>query len=377
MILHILNDEKFIDSTHRYSEGIENIDNEYLVISDSTNLKYIKKTPVKIISNKKIFRVSFFNQMKSYDAVILHNLDFIKIWILILASRKINFIWIGLGTDYNNYIFGSREELFEPITKMLYKTNMKNKSQIKQYLKELFYSSFLIKYAINKVAYFAPVLNIEYDLVLAKNKWFKPKFVDFNYGSGGSNFEVIAKKFNTLGKNILIGNSATYENNHIDMFDQLKDFELIGRKVLCPLSYGKNDYRAEVIKEGEEIFKNSFKPITDFVAYDEYFEMLSTCSIVVMNHIRQQALGNIMIMIGIGAKVYIRTSNPVYAFLQELGLTIFDIEQIDNENDFLTPLNEAQAINNKKIIEERYKGDVFLNKVRAFYNTITSSKRGM
>ena len=376
-VLNVLNDEKFIDNAHRFSGKISGVENEYIVISDSTNLKYIKETPVNIISKKKIFHRDFFKEMKSYDAVILHKLDFIKIWILIFASRKVKFIWVGLGVDYYSYVFGSKEKLFEPKTYALYKAEMDSKNPIRNFLKKLFYSSFLVKYAINKITYFAPVLNVEYDLVRAKNNWFRPKFVDFNYGSGDSDFEATAKKHSTLGKNILIGNSATYENNHIDVFYQLKDFELSDRMIVCPLSYGKNNYRNEVIKEGKQIFKNSFEPIIDFVSYQEYVEMLSTCSIVVMNHKRQQAMGNIMIMIGLGAKVYIRKSNPVYAFLQELGVTVFEIEEIKNEEDFLAPLNEAQSSNNKRIIEDRYNGENFLNKIRLFYKTIGSSEVGI
>ena len=40
------------------------------------------------------------------------------------------------------------------------------------------------------------------------------------------------------GNNILIGNSRSYANNHLEIFSILSKFNIANRKVIVPLSYG-------------------------------------------------------------------------------------------------------------------------------------------
>ena len=55
------------------------------------------------------------------------------------------------------------------------------------------------------------------------------------------------------GPDILVGNSATPSNNHIEIFKELQHVALDGRKVIVPLSYGEEDYAVGVVEAGEEV----------------------------------------------------------------------------------------------------------------------------
>lgn len=66
------------------------------------------------------------------------------------------------------------------------------------------------------------------------------------------------------GNNIIVGNSATLENNHIDTFKLLDDNVLSDKLLFCPLSYGDKLYGNYVIAVGREMFKEKFVPVTDF-----------------------------------------------------------------------------------------------------------------
>src|SRR5699024_9686212 len=49
-------------------------------------------------------------------------------------------------------------------------------------------------------------------------------------------------------RNILLGNSASFTNNHLEAIDWLSDLDLTGRKVIIPLNYG-NPKLAKNIEE--------------------------------------------------------------------------------------------------------------------------------
>ena len=86
-------------------------------------------------------------------------------------------------------------------------------------------------------------------------------------------------KFNSistisLGDSILIGNSATFSNNHLDVFDIIKNTT---SKIVVPLSYGAydyQDYKKRIIFEGNKIFKDNFLPIESFLTIKKYNKLL-------------------------------------------------------------------------------------------------------
>jgi len=368
-ILHVVDDEKFIDQAYFYSQITKStIDHKFIVISESKKLKYISKTPVEILSKFLVINPFFIWRLTKYDAVIIHKLDFLKLLLIFFSSKKVNFTWIGLGVDYYRFIVDNPNDLLLTHTKEL--TKYDERSKIRLFLKKKFYTGFFGKKAIQKIRNFAPVLSSEFQLFRNTNNWYKGKFVNFNYGSGIGKKKNFFKNKVILGSNILIGNSATYENNHVDFFLKIKDFDLAQRKIICPLSYGRGEYRSKVIEAGVENFGKNFEELTDFIPYDEYVKKISTCSIVVMNHKRQQALGNIMLMVGMGAKVYLREENPVFSFLENLGVKLFSIEQITGELDFFTPLSIDDIGKNKNTIKNRYKEGVFEKKITQFYKDV-------
>jgi len=93
---------------------------------------------------------------------------------------------------------------------------------------------------------------------------------------------------------------------------------------------------------------------------DEYIEIISTCSIVVMNHLRQQAVSNIVIMLYLGAKVFLDNQNPVYGFLKDQDAYIYRIEELSCEMNNL--LTTEQVDKNRQILRSIWSRDVILEK---------------
>ena len=129
------------------------------------------------------------------------------------------------------------------------------------------------------------------------------------------------------GNNILLGNSGNFWNNHLDAFDDLSEFRIYFDNVICPLSYGETNYRNQIQKEGELVFGNRFIPLLDFMPYNDYVEKLISCRYFFMNSQRQLGLGNLLLMLYLGSKVILDSSNPVYRYFTQNEIQVFSIEE--------------------------------------------------
>jgi len=337
-ILHLVNDSKFIDDAYHIFESVYPGSNTFISITGCDTLKYIKIAPVQIVSRSTALRNKFLNELKQYDIVVLHFLDFTKIQLVARAVKSINFVWIGWGADYYDLISKDENALLHNRTRTL-KRNIRIKTPItiltnviKQIVKRLLYRRINKLAIINRINYFAPVLHEDYELVRRTVKDFRPAYLSWNYGNLEDNMLVGIDGLTLCGNNILLGNSATETNNHLDIFDMLSSVDLANRKLLCPLSYGAADYRDAVVQEGIKQFGSTFVPLTDFIPMHEYTKLLCTCSIGIMGHLRQQALGNIIILMYLGAKVFLDKANPVYHFLKKEGAYVYSLEELASEH---------------------------------------------
>lgn len=125
---------------------------------------------------------------------------------------------------------------------------------------------------------------------------------------------------------IVIGNSATKSNQHFDIFDRLSCLDLQNVKIYCPLSYGDNQYRERVIIRGKELFGDNFVPITQYMSYEKYVEFLNSCDVGIYNLNRQQALGNISLMLNLGKKIY--TSDSIKKYYEQFGYTLHSVNEL-------------------------------------------------
>lgn len=130
------------------------------------------------------------------------------------------------------------------------------------------------------------------------------------------------------GVNILLGNSAAPTNNHIDALERLRPFVGENIRVYCPLSYGDANYGDQVAATGKAMFGANFIPLREFMPFNKYIELLEEIDIAVFNHNRQQGMGNIITLLGLGKIVYMNSKVSSFRALQQLGIVVNDI------NDF-------------------------------------------
>lgn len=342
-ILHITTDNKFISAALNTFESVYPNQNTVWMLKESGELDKFNNKSDKYFSFKQTFSPSFFKKIRSFDLVILHSL--IPQWypLISLAPSGTKFAWLGWGYDYYNYVYvDSQKLLLEDTVEVEHHLKDMNKSRltiknIVKYPAKIAFNGIFKKRALKRITSFSPVIKEDYELVKNARKIpFLPTFIPWNYGSLEEDLikDFIGKRAD--GNSILVGNSATFTNNHIEVFNFLSKFNLNeGVKVITPLSYGEESYKKKVIEVGNEKLEYSFQPIIDFIPIHEYIDLIKECGYVIMNHKRQQGVGNIVIMLYLGARVFLREENPTYKMLKSEGAILNTVQELENNSELL------------------------------------------
>jgi dTDP-N-acetylfucosamine:lipid II N-acetylfucosaminyltransferase len=156
------------------------------------------------------------------------------------------------------------------------------------------------------------------------------------------------------GPDVLLGNSATSSNNHAEALEMLRGCLAGDARVVVPLSYGNAAYADRVQALGRELLGERLEPLRGWMPIDAYNERIRRCGVVVMNHRRQQAVGNIGAALFKGAAVYLRPENPLFAFYRELGATVRSIEDLERNEGPLRPLSLEEREQNRDVIGRYY-----------------------
>ncbi len=190
-------------------------------------------------------------------------------------------------------------------------------------------------------------------------------YVRNNYNAKGEHIEAFVYTSN-LFKNIksspkivdktriLVGNSSTETNQHFEVFNKLEIYKNENIEIFVPLSYGDFKYGMQVMKVGYEIFGDKFKPIIDYMNEQDYYKFLSTIDIGIFNHNRQQGMGNIITLLGMGKKVYMNPEVTTYEMFIDKNIKVDSFKLFD-----LNILSPETVENNISLIKEYFSEDEF------------------
>lgn len=375
MILHIVIDHRFINCAYRVFEEVSPGNNIFLIVGETGKVRYTENIPIQIISDKMFLSKSFSQSLVKFDMVIFHWMHDLNLRLITKIPEKVKLVWIAWGGDYYDLITeGDESKLFQPITKSLFERNTKKNSdsttgKIKKIATRLISKKIKKSEIINRIDYFSPVLYEDYELIKKVLPDFKPKYIPWNYGTLEDDLIRGFENFTITGNNILIGNSATYENNHLDTFKILSTIKTGNRMILSPISYGDPVYSDNIIHYGKGYWGNRFVPVIEFMSIDKYIDLISSCSVIIMNHLRQQAMGNIITMMYLGAKVFLNKENTVYQFFKKEGAYIFDIDELELEIN--TRLTDRQIEHNRNILRMHWGREIILAKTRKLIASVS------
>lgn len=149
--------------------------------------------------------------------------------------------------------------------------------------------------------------------------------------AGNFNYEFEEKQNKPL--KILLGNSGDPTNNHMDAIKYFKSSRLSNSQIYCPLSYGDKKYIEYLETWMNRQLGKRFFSLNSFMARDEYIKFLSAIDIVVMNHNRQQAVGNTISALVLGKPVFMKKNSVTYSMLKRMNVRhVYDIKKLHHAN---------------------------------------------
>ena len=362
MYLHIIDDSTQINHLIRRTNSLFPDKHVFYALSKTGKLEKVDEANnVIAIKSTKTNIIKITKELSVFNAVFIHNLCYTKSKIILNSSKNVRFIWGVWGFDYYYVYPRLFRNIFLPYTKLvnvlLFKHSLfakhllhvihsvtkyvgiKSNNRIRQQAAKK------IEFTVNNMREFSELFRV-IDIP-GENR-----FNGIYYSIESISRELNEARF-TLGNNIYIGNSASNSSNHLDIFLQLKKLNLSTRKIIVPLSYGCSRYRFLINFLGKQIFKDKFEPLLKFLPIDEYNQILLSCNVLIFNHRRAQAIGNILFGIWAGHKVFLRKCNPVYSYLKSLNVEVCSIEEdlfIENINT----LEKEKQIKNREIITQHY-----------------------
>lgn len=308
-ILHIADCDKFIPPYIQFiNDNFNSKEHEFLLKSGMADDKLDSSSNVNLARQSIFSRLkhylNFFIKMHSADKVILHSLLDIKVVQILFFSPWLlkKCYWMIWGADLYTYQRGNKTWKWK--------------------IKEL-----LRRRVISKLGHL--VTYLEGDVALAR-EWYgaKGKYHECLMYTSNLYKEHTMSGNDKMSVNIQVGNSADPSNNHIEVLEKLLIFKDENILIHVPLSYGPRDYSQQVINQGKEWFGDKFKPLIEFMPFNEYLFFLSKIDIAIFNHKRQQAMGNTITLLGLGKTVYINSNTTQWQFFEEQKINIGNVEKI-------------------------------------------------
>lgn len=340
-ILHIITNDKFTSGYINFMlKRMKDYEHKFIVLEGKYKIDLMKKEYYdKIIVIKEmqdILNKNCKKTMKSSDKIVVSGIFGYEKYLPFLSNRILSKMYLQFwGGDFycyrNTKIFTKKY-----VHKLLLNSCMKRCAGIINLIEEDYNK--LSDIFPNKVKHYIGIMPIDP----------RRKYIYDTSTKGG------------IVTNIIIGNSATRENEHIEVFKMLEHIKNEDIKIICPLSYGDMNYAKEVIDMGKEIFKEKFQAITDFMSYDEYSNFLSTIQVGIFNNNRQQAMGNINTLLRLGKKIYLRKGTSMWSDYKNYNILIFDVKELANSS--IKDIIEFDADNRVKNVElvkqrdEKYDG---------------------
>ena len=154
------------------------------------------------------------------------------------------------------------------------------------------------------------------------------------------------------------------------MLRKLSKFRNQNIKVYVPLSYGDKEYVHRVIKSGRDLLGEKFVPMTDYMDVDEYYKHLSQIDIALFGMKRQQALGNIMALLYMGKKVYLREHSVLEHYSSNVCCCNTGIvEEIDRMSfDQFIYFGQGKAEENERIMRLMFQKDSVVKSWNMIFN---------
>ena len=307
-----------------------------------------------------------------FQAVLLHSLDSLPLPELRAIPPGIRVFWFAFGYD----IYRRPHESCPAVALPLYHPHTQHMlDQIEahspsappppQFLQQL---AAAYAGAVARVDYFSGVIPAEHALMQA-HSYFRAQRFDYGYGNR-IRFEMMEQAAPYAGGDgILVGNSADPCGNHLDVLDRLRTLDPGQRQVVVPLSYPENYrlYARQVAFHYERVLGGQARVLTQWLPLEEYCRLLDGCSVGIFAHVRQQAVGNLILLLWRGARVFMTEASAVFRWYRSLGMHVFSLEHDLTQSALGEPLSTRQRDDNRALLYRLYSQPAAVERLTRFY----------
>lgn len=357
-IVHLAKDEKFLPLARSLFEEAFPGANTFVVRQRSGRVPTFLKPGPKVRYRRGIFfRLPWLMpELWGADVAVIHSMTKHHACAVRGLPKRTLVVWIGYGYDYYGLLSNRIGGYWFDRTEAL----MKKMGILERHLDTMRSHVALVAHRINvfsvnpsetdMVRAALPQLNATYHAL--------PSFtVEDIFAQGDARMS---------GPDVLLGQSSSPHNNHLEMFEVLRDTLPAAARLIVPLSYGDSRYADHVEQVGRTLFGDRFIAMRNWMPIAEYQQKISSCGFVVMNHRRQKAVGNISSGLYRGAKVFLQRTNPLFGFFTELGAVVFPVDMLSTDPDAAwQPLSAELQQANRQAIEHRFGRTQVLARIRA------------
>lgn len=309
-IIHIFTCKRFVDMCINFiKENFDSKEHYFLLFGNKAckadfeggeNIYYKRDITLYLNDNKNI------QFLLSFDAIFIHGLfdkTIINVWNCHRELYKKTYLYFYGGDFYPSKY--SHETIIE---------NIKRRRMIRN------------------AAGIINILKVENSIITklyhAKGKMFDAQYYDKEAIRLQEKFYVEKKQAYEKVR-IQVGNSATEENNHLDILKKLFVYKNENMSIYVPLSYGNMDYARKVEGYGKKLFGNKFIAIKNYMTLDEYYKFMQEMDVAIVDVQRQQALANILAHLYYGNILYLNRRSVVNYHLQgEVGFKVRHTDKI-------------------------------------------------
>lgn len=329
MNLHIAPDNTFTNKFYENLRELKLVDNNRLVIrTGEKKLKSIKHDlPFAPLYSSRFD--ALVGSTRSYQKVFIHYFTPLMYrWVAKNDFRELN--WMVWGGDLYN-LPELDKFCYEPLTYERYvRRNRSFKSRLYDLKIRLTQARFS-KAAYGKVNNILTWMSEEYNFArqhLPVNA--QHQFFFYENQVPYHELDSVAQPSKNSDRTVfIVGNSGSPTNNHLDAI-QFMESNAVEADLIVPVSYGDPHYISFLKKEikysyGEVKFLESYLP------FDEYVRLMASSDGLIMNSLRPQGYGNILMMMYLGKPVYLNPKNTSLPDLDRAGLKWFAIDIISSK----------------------------------------------
>lgn len=364
MNLHIVPDNVFINKFYENLKELNLAENNRIVVrTNNSKLKYLKhEFPFSPLYTPAFDTLT--GDTGHYEKVFIHQFTpLLYRWVAKNRFRELN--WMVWGSDLYNLPFVDAP-LYETLTLRQY---VKQKISLQGFLYRA--KVYLLhhrhrKEAYRKVSNVLTWMDSEYDFARthlpdlnAAHKFFFYEN-DIPYQALD---ELLVRGEPQPPKErpvYVLGNSATPELNHLDAV-ALLEAQGLQADLCIPVSYGDEHYARFLKKNMPSYSGGELRFVDQYMRFDEYLQFINRADGLIMNNIRPQGYGNILMMMYLGKKIFLNEKNFSIPELQKSGLKWESIREVKVSG-------EQRYAQNKLAVSELLSHDSLLKRYRELFS---------